>query len=1119
MSLRAAKSLTALLVALSVVALSMASCSSGPDKQNGTSDGSGQPGPGDGEKPADTAEKPVDTAGQDDAEPPLDPEKVGDFRMPHLVGLTTVHAAILANEAGLGRMEVAFREEGEDPVPKVASQTPESGAWAARGQGFKLVVVVKAQGRIKVPDAAGKTLEEAKTLLSAASFTIGLVFYKPAGADKDNDNGAGDGSEKPAGEGTPPADGAGEKPPAEETPKPADGDAGKPAPKAPIVSSQSPEAGSEAYPGTHVDLVLAIPEGLDFKAIVPELAGKTRIAALHLLYSSGLKPGRTTYAVSEAAGGTIASQMPSAGSEVLPGTEVVIDIACGNIEVEAPSVAGRTIAEAAAELARFDLKIGKLTPVRGKPDQMNRITSQSPLPGEPVRIGGFVDVTAVLAEAKAPMAAAGGSASAKEGEDFTLDGSGSKAFGGRSIVKYAWSRKGSEPQVSAEPRLAVKGLPAGEYEFDLVVEDSLGLMSAPSTVKVVVSKAEVAVPDVSGLDSAEAAKALEAAGLVTGGTVEEESAAEAGRVTRTDPAAGTQVAQGSAVKIFVSAKKADIVPPQDDTVAVPNLKGMTLDRAKAEIESAGLAVGGVEETETEEQEKDGTVSGQAPEAGMKIEKGTAVAIMVFRKKAAVEQPAGDVEVPDVGGMKIEAAKEALEKAGLKAGRITMKPGQGVPGSVISQTPFASAKVPRGSVVDLDVGGDKPQVAVPAVKGKGREKAVAEIEAAGLRCSIVRKEEEGEDDVVISVNPAEGSMVEPGSKVEIEVRKALKPKDEGVMVPELVGLTPEAAKERLANVGLKVGAVEEKEEAGGDGTISWQTPPCNTKVKAGFAVSFRVRKAPSAPDVAVPNVVGLALVDAGKALEKAGLKVGLTPFENTNDFSPGTVLRQDPAAGKTVKPGSAVRLVIAQKGAVMVRVPDLKGKTEADARAEIVKAGLIAGEVTRGVPSGNEPVGTVIDQTPMYGREVEAGSKVHFVLAVKPPEKVKVPAVTGKPLAEAQTEIGKAGLKVGSVNVEEKSGAPKDQVVAQSVDPGTEVKPGTVVNLIVSKGLVDKVKTPLLLRKTLKEAEEILKAAGLEIGTVTQTTKYGKEIIVRQDPPPFKEVARGSKIDVEVTSNK
>jgi beta-lactam-binding protein with PASTA domain len=88
-----------------------------------------------------------------------------------------------------------------------------------------------------------------------------------------------------------------------------------------------------------------------------------------------------------------------------------------------------------------------------------------------------------------------------------------------------------------------------------------------------------------------------------------------------------------------------------------------------------------------------------------------------------------------------------------------------------------------------------------------------------------------------------------------------------------------------------------------------------------------------------------------------------------------------------------------------------------------------------------------------------------------------------------------------------------------VAKGSKVRPGTVVNLIVSKGFVEKVKTPVVLRKSLAEAREILAAAGLKLGNVTKTTKYEKEIILKQDPPPFKMVIRGSAVDVEVTAKR
>jgi beta-lactam-binding protein with PASTA domain len=661
-------------------------------------------------------------------------------------------------------------------------------------------------------------------------------------------------------------------------------------------------------------------------------------------------------------------------------------------------------------------------------------------------------------------------------------------------VAYIWTPSGAQSWTGKEPGLGVDGLAAGVYEYSLVVKDSLGLLSDAVTVTLTVVEEVVAVPDLAGMTEDEAKKALEDAGLVAGAATQEASEEVAGSVTRTEPEAGMGVAPGSTVEIWVAAE-ATVETPGEETPGEETPGEETPGEETPGEDTPGEETPG-DETPGEETPGEETPGEETPGEETPGEETPG------EETPGEETPAGKVEVPDVGGVSLAQARKAIEKAGLKVGQVTLKPGEGTPGQVISQTPFAGAEVDRGASVELDVGAEK-KILVPDVKGLSRPQAAMRIRAAGLRYKVTYN------------RPAAGVEVKAGTQVVLLVRRALVL----VIVPSIDGLVRSMAEKRLAGAGLVLGRVEEKVEKGGGGLVFHQNPASGTKVKKGSSVDVKIKVEPAPVDVKVPDVRGLKLSEAGRILTEAGLRVGITPFEKTNEHKPGLVIRQSPAPGATAKSGSDVRLIIAQAAPDLVPVPDLQGKTLEEARKVLEKEGLALGVVTRAISSEGKPEGTVLKQSPMVGREVPKGSKVHLVVASKTPTKVKVPKLLGLTLVEATKALAAAGLKLGSVNYEEATGRPKDQVTSQSSDPKTEVVPGTVVSIAISRGKVERVRVPVLLRKSAKEAEEILKKLGLVLGKVEEGPRYGKEIVVGQTPAPMKSVLKGSRVDIIVTTRK
>jgi beta-lactam-binding protein with PASTA domain len=191
------------------------------------------------------------------------------------------------------------------------------------------------------------------------------------------------------------------------------------------------------------------------------------------------------------------------------------------------------------------------------------------------------------------------------------------------------------------------------------------------------------------------------------------------------------------------------------------------------------------------------------------------------------------------------------------------------------------------------------------------------------------------------------------------------------VPKVTGIRYQAAQFQLEDA--KLGStITRKTAAKPKGIVVAQTPKNGTSVPQGTAVALVVSNGP--PGVAMPDLVGLAAADAVKALEARKLSPTLQQTASTE--APGTVLAQEPKAGKRAKPGTAVVLEVA-KGNASVTVPDVTGRPQQDAVATLRGAGFGARVVQ--VPSAQSP-GTVLAQSPAAGQKLARGASVRVNVA-------------------------------------------------------------------------------------------------------------------------------------------
>jgi beta-lactam-binding protein with PASTA domain len=218
------------------------------------------------------------------------------------------------------------------------------------------------------------------------------------------------------------------------------------------------------------------------------------------------------------------------------------------------------------------------------------------------------------------------------------------------------------------------------------------------TLQVSKGRPSVDVPDLVGETRQDALATLRKAGLAAN-VVEVPSSQPAGAVVAQSPAAGAAAAQGSPVRLNVSAGPRQAPGPAPTTTAAtataPRPKGndytgMRLDAAARQI-AAGRQQAIVEYVPSSQPA--GVVVSNAREGGKER-----------LRVSAGPNPAREREVPDTSGEDASTAQQDVRSAGFTVIQVSWPVSdESSDGVVVYQTPDAGGSVPEGSAVVLYVG--------------------------------------------------------------------------------------------------------------------------------------------------------------------------------------------------------------------------------------------------------------------------------------------------------------------------------------------------------------------------------------------------------------------------------
>ena len=203
----------------------------------------------------------------------------------------------------------------------------------------------------------------------------------------------------------------------------------------------------------------------------------------------------------------------------------------------------------------------------------------------------------------------------------------------------------------------------------------------------------------------------------------------------------------------------------------------------------------------------------------------------------------------------------------------------------------------------------------------------------------------------------------------------------------------------------------------------------------------------------------------------------------------------------------------------ITVPDLTSMFYEDARHRLSQLGLEIVEEEKKFDTSNQfPIGVVMSQNPPPFAKVKKGRRIYVIVSKGEPT-LEMPQLIHRSERNAIFILEKLGLKVGKINYEHSDIFHAGEISNQSIPPGTELKPGTVVDITVSLGLFpDKYVVPNLVGRSLNDARKIILQSGLTLGEVSFqiASDLLPGTIISQSPAANQKVAQGDTINLLVS---
>lgn len=335
------------------------------------------------------------------------------------------------------------------------------------------------------------------------------------------------------------------------------------------------------------------------------------------------------------------------------------------------------------------------------------------------------------------------------------------------------------------------------------------------------------------------------------------------------------------------------------------------------------------------------------------------------------------------------------------------------------------------------------------------------------------------------------------------------------VPEVINLKDKKAKKKIekSNLTIKITG-QEKSEKVEEGKVMTQYPNAGRVVNLGELVEVQISAGNS---VAMVDVMGMDKDYVEKLLGQLGFENFV--FKSKESAAPrGTVIAQSIESGKETDVDT--RFVVTVSAGIgeidetkNTKVPNLQG-LEYNAAANTAAENKLHVEIEDEI-SSKKPVNTVLKQSIDNGNTVKQGTTVYLTLSAGEEEeqKVEVPYVEYCTEYEATSTLSAYGLRY-STSYKNSNTVEEGLVISQSIESGREVKDGTKVKLVISKGR-QKVEVPDVEGMSKSAAEEEILNSDLRYTvqySYSENTGWGRVMSVS----PTGRQEKGTKVTLTVS---
>jgi beta-lactam-binding protein with PASTA domain len=136
------------------------------------------------------------------------------------------------------------------------------------------------------------------------------------------------------------------------------------------------------------------------------------------------------------------------------------------------------------------------------------------------------------------------------------------------------------------------------------------------------------------------------------------------------------------------------------------------------------------------------------------------------------------------------------------------------------------------------------------------------------------------------------------------------------------------------------------------------------------------------------------------------------------------------------------------------------------------------------------------------------------------EEVRVPDLTGQDIVTVIETLTSQGLQLKVERRESHPTVPRNAVISQTPPPGSGIKKGRQIRVVVSQG-PSEMQVPMLVGEQYRKAEIIARQAGLIPGDFSRASSESveRDIVIAQVPQAGSPVEKGGKISMLVSSGK